>query len=126
MADTPTLPNKEELEAIRAALKEAQAIGPNAEATAVKAFSQGAFTLETVESWLAVQRADTPKMFTPKAGFHIDGGEGERKTGKNPFSAAHWNVTEQGRLVKLNPQMAAALAEAAGVKIGATRPAVAR
>jgi hypothetical protein len=37
--------------------------------------------------------------------------------------AEHWNVTEQGRLVKVNPALAAWLADAAGVKIGAVRPA---
>jgi hypothetical protein len=44
-------------------------------------------------------------------------------TANNPWSAANWNVTEQGRLVKaLGKDKAAGIARAAGSHIGATRP----
>lgn len=42
---------------------------------------------------------------------------------KNPFLGANWNLTEQSRLVRADPALAARLADAAGVKIGSTRPA---
>jgi hypothetical protein len=40
----------------------------------------------------------------------------------NPFTAQAWNLTEQSRLFRVNPELCAKLAAAAGVKIGATRP----
>jgi hypothetical protein len=44
-------------------------------------------------------------------------------TSNNPWSAANWNVTEQGRLVRvLGEEKAAGIARAAGSHIGATRP----
>lgn len=36
----------------------------------------------------------------------------------NPFSKKHFNLTEQGKLFRENPQQARALAQAAGVNIG--------
>lgn len=36
----------------------------------------------------------------------------------NPFSKEHFNLTEQGKLFRENPQQARALAQAAGVNIG--------
>lgn len=36
----------------------------------------------------------------------------------NPFSKEHFNLTEQGRLFRENPQQARALAQAAGINIG--------
>jgi hypothetical protein len=41
---------------------------------------------------------------------------------RNPFSAKWWNITEQGRLYRLNPTLAQSMATKAGVKIGALRP----
>jgi hypothetical protein len=41
---------------------------------------------------------------------------------QNPFSAEHWNLTEQGRIVATNPQRAEQMAAAAGVRVGAGRP----
>jgi hypothetical protein len=42
--------------------------------------------------------------------------------GKNPWSGDGWNITEQGRLLRANPKLAASLAASAKSKIGATRP----
>lgn len=43
--------------------------------------------------------------------------------GKNPWSEAHWNVTEQGRIVQQHGQQRAEqLARAAGSKVGAIAP----
>ncbi len=45
-------------------------------------------------------------------------------SGSNPWAAASWNLTEQGRLVKaLGEVKAAGIAKAAGSFIGATKPA---
>lgn len=42
----------------------------------------------------------------------------------NPWSADHWNITDQGKIIRaLGPEKAAAMAKAAGVTIGATKPA---
>jgi len=40
----------------------------------------------------------------------------------NPFKRAGWNLTEQGRIAKNDPALAARLAKAAGVTLGATHP----
>ncbi len=50
-----------------------------------------------------------------KSGYQPDAGDtgGE----KNPFAADSFNLTEQGKLFKSNPEQARALAAAAGVKI---------
>ena len=51
-----------------------------------------------------------------------DKGKGKDKT-PNPFTRAGWSLAEQGRLIKtLGIEKTAAIARAAGVKIGATRP----
>ncbi len=47
------------------------------------------------------------------------GGGGER----NPFTAEHWNLTEQGRLVKTNRTRADQMARAAGTTVGGPKPA---
>jgi hypothetical protein len=47
------------LQSIRDALAENGATAPDALGKAVKAFGDG-YTLETIDSWLAVQRVDDP------------------------------------------------------------------
>lgn len=44
--------------------------------------------------------------------------------GKNPWGAGpgEWNVTEQGRILRANPKLAASLAASAKSHIGATKP----
>jgi hypothetical protein len=41
--------------------------------------------------------------------------------GKNPWAAGSFNVTEQGRIYRANPKLAASLAAAANTRIGATK-----
>lgn len=41
---------------------------------------------------------------------------------KNPFSDEHWNLTEQGKLVKENPGRADQMAASAGTTVGGPRP----
>lgn len=40
----------------------------------------------------------------------------------NPWSAAHWSITAQGRIYRVDPRLAGRLAAKANSKIGATRP----
>lgn len=40
----------------------------------------------------------------------------------NPFSADHWNLTEQGKLLRENPEKANQMATAAGTKVGGGKP----
>jgi hypothetical protein len=131
------LPNDETLEQIAEGLAAANAKNPNALGIAVAAYQAGDFVPNTLKAWLAKQRLENPKLFTPPRGIPDPtddsdipdanavnglGGVQPPKGTSNPFTKAAWSITEQGRLVKLNPRMAAALAKAANVKIGATRP----
>lgn len=56
-----------------------------------------------------------------------DDGKGDKSVkpkADNPWSAAGWNVTRQGALIKsIGPEKAAGIAKAAGSFIGATKPA---
>jgi len=51
------------------------------------------------------------------------GGNGGGSDGKNPWTKGNWNLTEQGKVHKEDPTRAENLRNAAGVKLGATRPA---
>lgn len=44
-------------------------------------------------------------------------------TGNNPFSAKHWNMTQQGKIVRENRALADNLAKAAGTTVGGRKPA---
>lgn len=60
-------------------------------------------------------------------GQSIGGGAGGNRggggAGTNPFSAEHWNLTEQGRIVKADAAKAEQLAKAAGTTVGGPKPA---
>lgn len=47
---------------------------------------------------------------------------GDKPKRPSPWSAEAWNITEQGRIYRSNPQLAKSLAESAGSFIGATKP----
>lgn len=51
------------------------------------------------------------------------GGGGHGSLGVNPFSAKGWNLTEQMKLAKENPQRAEQMAKQAGTTVGGQRPA---
>jgi len=63
------LPTKHELAEIKRSLKDAGA-RPEAEAAAVKAFADGSFTVDTIDSWWAVQRVDQPSLWPHPAAEH--------------------------------------------------------
>lgn len=63
-----------------------------------------------------------PHWFPNSGGGGAGGGGPKGPGGKNPFSAKDWNMTEQGRLVRENKDLAEQLAKAAGTTIGGPRP----
>lgn len=123
-------PNKEEMSIIDQTMEETGISGPAARAACVEAFVAGDIgSLDELGSYLVVQQVRQPKVF--KSGGIPDSDnvsdadvQAIRKRSTNPFSRDAWNVTEQGRLLRaIGQEKCAALARAAGVTIGATRPA---
>lgn len=121
-----SLPTGPELEIIDECLDRVGANNPVARAIAIRAFSNGDYSAETLPAWMALQQVDNKKMFPGAngAGDNAANGAGDNAGPKasNPFSKAGWNITEQGRLVRVSKDMAASLAAACGVTIGATKP----
>ena len=71
-----------------------------------------------VAEWVAAQVAEAPHLFENSAGggasSHGSGGaSGGPGSGRNPFRKETWNLTEQMRLQKTDPQLAARLKAAA-------------
>jgi hypothetical protein len=58
----------------------------------------------------------------PVTGQFIPKGPADDDGATNPFTKAGWNLTSQGQIAKRDPALAARLAKAAGVVLGATRP----
>ena len=72
----------------------------------------------TVAEWIDQQLADAPHLFESNvgggaAGNGSGGAGGGNRTVKNPFRKDTWNVTEQMKLQKSDPQLAARLKAAA-------------
>ena len=74
-------------------------------------------TALTLDEWVDQQVADAPHLFESSAGGGAagngSGGAGGNKTVKNPFRKESWNLTEQMKLQKTDPQLAARLKAAA-------------
>lgn len=80
----------------------------------------------TIEEWVEQRTADAPHLFESSSGSGAAGdgssGSGSRKVLKNPWKgrrgdpASGWNLTEQGRIIKEDPTLAARLKAEAGVK----------
>ena len=82
------------------------------------------FTFDTDGRPIGVDEAikpykDSNRILFPtgeqSSGYNPKGGEGN--PAKNPFSKESFNLTEQGKLFRENPEQARAMAEAAGVRI---------
>jgi hypothetical protein len=72
--------------------------------------------VDAMESKDLEKYADMPKVV-------VDGNMPRKPAASNPWSAAGWNATEQSRLVKrIGETKAAAIADAAGCKLGSTKP----
>ena len=72
----------------------------------------------TLEEWVDAQVADAPHLFESNAGGGAagnpaGGGAGSQRSVKNPFRAETRNITEQMKLLKSDPALAARLRAAA-------------
>lgn len=71
----------------------------------------------TVDEWVDAQVSDAPHLFESNAGGgaagNASGGGAGVRTVKNPFRKESWNLTEQMKLQKSDPQLAARLKAAA-------------
>jgi len=72
--------------------------------------------------WLTDMQESRPHWWPASEGGGAGGGS-KINNGKNPWTKANWNLTEQGQIIKEHGTAAAEkLAQAAGSKIGATAP----
>lgn len=73
--------------------------------------------------WFNELQTKRPHWWGPSAG---GGAPGSKTPGgqTNPWSAEHWNMTEQGKILSTNRSRAEQLAKSAGTSIGGPKPAV--
>jgi hypothetical protein len=80
-------------------------------------YGKDGLTPMTLEEWTDAQVAEAPHLFESNAGGGAagngSGGVGTRTTVKNPFRKETWNLTEQMKLTKSDPHLAARLKAAA-------------
>lgn len=76
------------------------------------------------KDWLSDLQSKRPHWWPESEGGGAGGNRGNGGTfAKNPFSAEHWNLTEQGKIVNSDRPRAEQLAKAAGTTIGGGKPA---
>lgn len=74
--------------------------------------------------WLSEMQQRKAHWWGPTNGGGAGGNRGGNGNGgANPFSADHWNVTEQGKMVRENKTRAEQMAKSAGTTVGGPRPA---
>jgi hypothetical protein len=81
-------------------------------------YGRDGVTPMTLEEWVDAQVSDAPHLFESNAGGGAagnpaGGGTGSNRTVKNPFRKETLNLTEQWRLIKSDPGLAARLKAAA-------------
>ena len=81
-------------------------------------YGRDGITPMTLEEWVDAQVAEAPHLFESNAGGGAagnpaGGGTGSQRSVKNPFRKDTWNLTEQMKLQKSDPQLAARLKAAA-------------
>jgi hypothetical protein len=75
------------------------------------------------EAWLTDLQTKRPHWWGQSTGGGASGNRGGGvDTTNNPFSAEHWNMTEQGKLVRENRAKADQLAKLAGTTVGGQKP----
>lgn len=74
------------------------------------------------EVWLQEMQQKKAHWWAASQGGGAAGNRGGNSYAKNPFSAEHWNLTEQGKLIRENRQKAEQMAKAAGTQIGGAKP----
>lgn len=72
--------------------------------------------------WLTDMQQKKPHWWGPSEGGGSNGNRGGNGGGTNPWSHDGWNMTEQGKIYKENPDRARQLAKAAGTSLGGGRP----
>ncbi len=98
-------------------MQEGKAVALNADGTAI--FGKDGKPL-TIEEWVGQLPASAPHLFEPTSGSGARGaGSGGGGARKNPWSKEHFNLTEQGKLVRENLPEAKRLAAEAGKSITA-------
>jgi hypothetical protein len=74
-------------------------------------------TAMTLDEWVEQQVADAPHLFESNAGGGAagngSGGAGGNRSVRNPFRKETWNLTEQMKLERTDPALAARLRAAA-------------
>ena len=70
----------------------------------------------TLDEWVNAQVAEAPHLFESNAGGGAagNGSGGAEGSVRNPWKRDHWNVTEQMKLLRSDPQRAEQLKTAAG------------
>ena len=81
-------------------------------------YGKDGVTPMTLEEWVDAQVADAPHLFESNAGggaasTGAGGAAGSGRSAKNPFRKETWNLTEQMKLQKADPALAARLKAAA-------------
>ncbi len=80
-------------------------------------YGKDGVTPMTLEEWVDTQVAEAPHLFESNAGSGAagngSGGVGGKGPVKNPFRKETWNLTEQMKLMKSDPQLAQRLKAAA-------------
>jgi hypothetical protein len=88
----------------------------DADGKTVRAGKDGV-TPMTLEQWVDAQVSEAPHLFESNAGSGAasngSGGVANKGPAKNPFKNETWNLTEQMRLQKSDPNLAARLRAAA-------------
>ena len=79
-------------------------------------YGRDGVTPMTLEEWVDTQVAEAPHLFEANAGSGAasngSGGAGQRAV-RNPFRQETWNLTEQMKMLKSDPALAARLRAAA-------------
>jgi len=87
-----------------------------ADGTTVR-YGKDGVTPMTLEEWVDAQVSDAPHLFESNAGGgaagNSSGGAANNRSAKNPFRKETWNLTEQMKLQKSDPALAARLKAAA-------------
>ena len=81
-------------------------------------YGKDGFTPMTLEEWVDAQVSDAPHLFESNAGGGAagngaGGAAGSQRSVKNPYRKDSWNLTEQMKLQKTDPSLAARLKAAA-------------
>jgi len=76
----------------------------------------------TLAAYFTTMQSKKAHWWGPTIGGGASGSNRGNRVTNNPFSNEHWNLTEQGRMIKEDASKARQLAEMAGTSIGGARP----